>query len=140
MNTVLLRHQRAALAWMSRREHGSAPPIGGILADDQGLGKTVTTIALVVTNPRAGIQRVPIPQSSKQPVKTQQSGGEVKDEQVDDAGPSNAGNSKICEEIVILDDDKESKKEPKEELVDDVLQILNVYTAKMNGLRKYKKI
>ena len=105
MNTVLLRHQRAALAWMSRREHGSAPPIGGILADDQGLGKTVTTIALVVTNPRAGIQRVPIPQSSKQPVKTQQSGGEVKDEQVDDAGPSNAGNSKICEEIVILDDD-----------------------------------
>jgi len=31
------------------------------------------------------------------------------------------------------------KKEPKEELVDDVLQILNVYTAKMNGLRKYNK-
>ena len=42
--------------------------------------------------------------------------------------------------IVILDDNKDSKKEPKEELVDDVLQILNVYTAKMNGLRKYKKI
>lgn len=41
---------------------------------------------------------------------------------------------------VILDDEKELKKEPKEELVDDVLQILNVYTAKMNGLRKYKKI
>jgi putative resolvase len=41
---------------------------------------------------------------------------------------------------VILDDEKESKKEPKEELVEDVLQILNVYTAKMNGLRKYKKI
>ena len=32
----------------------------------------------------------------------------------------------------------ENKKEPTEELVDDVLQILNVYTAKMNGLRKYK--
>jgi len=30
------------------------------------------------------------------------------------------------------------EKEPKDELVDDVLQILNVYTAKMNGLRKYK--
>ena len=29
-------------------------------------------------------------------------------------------------------------KEPEEELVYDVLQILNVYTAKMNGLRKYK--
>lgn len=42
--------------------------------------------------------------------------------------------------IIILDDEKESKKEPKEELVEDVLQILNVYTAKMNGLRKYKKI
>lgn len=28
-------------------------------------------------------------------------------------------------------------KEPREELVEDVLQILNVYTAKMNGLRKY---
>jgi len=41
---------------------------------------------------------------------------------------------------VILDDDKDSKKEPREELVDDVLQILNVYTAKMNGLKKYKKI
>jgi predicted site-specific integrase-resolvase len=34
---------------------------------------------------------------------------------------------------VILDDEKESKKEPKEELVEDILQILNVYTAKMNG-------
>ena len=41
---------------------------------------------------------------------------------------------------IILDDENESKKEPKEELVDDVLQILNVYTAKMNGLRKYKKL
>ena len=28
-------------------------------------------------------------------------------------------------------------KEPKEELVEDVLQILNVYTAKINGMRKY---
>jgi len=42
--------------------------------------------------------------------------------------------------VVILDDEKDAKKEPREELVDDVLQILNVYTAKMNGLRKYKKI
>ena len=31
------------------------------------------------------------------------------------------------------------KKEPEEELVTDVLAILNVYVAKMNGLRKYKK-
>ena len=42
-------------------------------------------------------------------------------------------------EIIIVDEE-EVKKEPKEELVDDVLQILNVYTAKMNGLRKYGKI
>ena len=38
---------------------------------------------------------------------------------------------------ILVENDKEDK-EPKEELVDDVLQILNVYTAKMNGLRKYK--
>jgi SNF2 family DNA or RNA helicase len=61
MNTVLLPHQQAALHWMSRRENGSSQPIGGILADDQGLGKTVTTISLIACNPRNGIQRVDIP-------------------------------------------------------------------------------
>ena len=30
--------------------------------------------------------------------------------------------------------------EPEEELVKDVMSILNVYVAKMNGLRKYNKI
>lgn len=39
---------------------------------------------------------------------------------------------------IIIEDDKKQK-EPKEELVEDVLQILNVYTAKMNGIRKYTK-
>ena len=39
---------------------------------------------------------------------------------------------------IIIENNKEDK-EPKEELVDDVLQILNVYTAKMNGMRKYRK-
>ena len=29
--------------------------------------------------------------------------------------------------------------EPEEELVKDVMSIMNVYVAKMNGLRKYKK-
>jgi predicted site-specific integrase-resolvase len=38
---------------------------------------------------------------------------------------------------IIIENDKKIK-EPEEELVYDVLQILNVYTAKMNGLRKYK--
>lgn len=39
---------------------------------------------------------------------------------------------------IIIENNK-AEKEPKEELVEDVLQILNVYTAKLNGLRKYKK-
>ncbi len=40
------------------------------------------------------------------------------------------------EKIIIVNDKKD--KEPKEELVDDVLQILNIYTAKINGMRKYE--
>ena len=41
-------------------------------------------------------------------------------------------------EIIILDK-KNILKKPEEELVTDVLQIMNVYVAKMNGLRRYKK-
>ena len=40
--------------------------------------------------------------------------------------------------IIVVENNKEVKKKAKEELVEDVLQILNVYTAKMNGLRRYK--
>jgi predicted site-specific integrase-resolvase len=40
---------------------------------------------------------------------------------------------------IILDDKNKKEKDPQEEIVEDVLQILNVYTAKMNGLRKYNK-
>ncbi|MCO5586329.1 hypothetical protein L7F22_040268 [Adiantum nelumboides] len=47
MTVPLLRHQRIALAWMEKRERGSECS-GGILADDQGLGKTVSTIALIL--------------------------------------------------------------------------------------------
>ena len=39
--------------------------------------------------------------------------------------------------IIIIN--KEDKKEPKEELVEDVLQIMNIFVAKMNGMRKYEK-
>jgi putative resolvase len=39
--------------------------------------------------------------------------------------------------ITILE--KSNKKEPKEELVDDVLQIMNIFVAKINGMRKYRK-
>ncbi|XP_057277832.1 helicase-like transcription factor isoform X1 [Pezoporus wallicus] len=74
--TLLLPHQKQALAWMVSRENSSdLPPfweersnfyyntltnfaekkrpknvLGGILADDMGLGKTLTTIALILTN------------------------------------------------------------------------------------------
>jgi len=29
--------------------------------------------------------------------------------------------------------------EPRDELVEDVLQIMNIFVARMNGMRKYKK-
>lgn len=41
-------------------------------------------------------------------------------------------------EIIILN--KKDELAPEEELVMDVLQIMNVFVAKMNGLRKYKKL
>ncbi|XP_043716055.1 helicase-like transcription factor CHR28 [Telopea speciosissima] len=43
----LLRHQKIALAWMLQKETLSTHCLGGILADDQGLGKTISTIALI---------------------------------------------------------------------------------------------
>lgn len=39
--------------------------------------------------------------------------------------------------IIVVND---KKKEPKEEIVDDILQIMNIFVAKINGLRKYKRI
>ncbi|KAJ7968497.1 Helicase-like transcription factor CHR28 [Quillaja saponaria] len=44
----LLRHQRIALSWMVQKETAGSYCSGGILADDQGLGKTVSTIALIL--------------------------------------------------------------------------------------------
>ncbi|GJN17486.1 hypothetical protein PR202_gb04557 [Eleusine coracana subsp. coracana] len=54
----LLRHQKIALSWMVQKETSSSHCSGGILADDQGLGKTVSTISLILT------ERPPVPQSS----------------------------------------------------------------------------
>jgi SNF2 family DNA or RNA helicase len=56
LTVPLLRHQRRALSWMTTREGGGSLPVGGLLADDQGLGKTLTTISLIVSSrppPRA---------------------------------------------------------------------------------------
>ena len=39
--------------------------------------------------------------------------------------------------IIVIN--KKDDREPEEELAMDVLQIMNVFVAKMNGLRKYKK-
>uniref|UniRef100_A0A5B7BEX3 Helicase-like transcription factor CHR28 n=1 Tax=Davidia involucrata TaxID=16924 RepID=A0A5B7BEX3_DAVIN len=47
LSVSLLRHQKIALAWMLQKETASLHCLGGILADDQGLGKTVSTIALI---------------------------------------------------------------------------------------------
>ncbi|KAL5579357.1 hypothetical protein UlMin_011799 [Ulmus minor] len=48
LTVPLLRHQRIALSWMVQKEKDSPYCSGGILADDQGLGKTVSTIALIL--------------------------------------------------------------------------------------------
>ncbi|ESQ30441.1 hypothetical protein EUTSA_v10011211mg [Eutrema salsugineum] len=48
LSVPLMKHQKIALAWMFQKETRSAPCLGGILADDQGLGKTVSTIALIL--------------------------------------------------------------------------------------------
>lgn len=61
LNVALLRHQRQALCWMSERERVEHKPVGhprgGILADDQGFGKTLSLIGLMIKNrppPRQG--------------------------------------------------------------------------------------
>ncbi|KAL6845449.1 hypothetical protein ACP4OV_024944 [Aristida adscensionis] len=54
----LLRHQKIALSWMVQKETTSTHCSGGILADDQGLGKTVSAISLILT------ERPPVSQLS----------------------------------------------------------------------------
>ncbi|CDY24568.1 BnaC05g32520D [Brassica napus] len=48
LSVPLMRHQKIALAWMFQKETTSLHCSGGILADDQGLGKTVSMIALIL--------------------------------------------------------------------------------------------
>lgn len=47
LSVSLLRHQKIALAWMIKRETEGRNCLGGMLADDQGLGKTVSMIAII---------------------------------------------------------------------------------------------
>ncbi|KAM7463253.1 hypothetical protein LguiA_031374 [Lonicera macranthoides] len=47
LSVSLLRHQKIALAWLLQKETVSLHCLGGILADDQGLGKTISMIALI---------------------------------------------------------------------------------------------
>ncbi|KAK2993540.1 hypothetical protein RJ640_007372 [Escallonia rubra] len=49
LSVPLLRHQKIALQWMQQKEGSlkNTTCLGGILADDQGLGKTISMIALI---------------------------------------------------------------------------------------------
>ncbi|CAN7050800.1 helicase-like transcription factor CHR28 [Brassica rapa] len=48
LSVPLMRHQKIALEWMRQKERSYNNCSGGILADDQGLGKTISIIALIL--------------------------------------------------------------------------------------------
>ena len=51
VKTKLFPHQRAALAWCVNHEKTPTDGIvGGLLADDMGLGKSLVVISLILTN------------------------------------------------------------------------------------------
>ncbi|KID75549.1 SNF2 family domain-containing protein, partial [Metarhizium brunneum ARSEF 3297] len=51
METPLYGYQLTAAAWMLKRECDRAQPLGGMIADEMGIGKTITSLACVVGNP-----------------------------------------------------------------------------------------
>ncbi|KAL3677103.1 hypothetical protein R1sor_027051 [Riccia sorocarpa] len=69
LSVELLKHQRIALHWMEEREAKMGLPYGGILADDQGLGKTISTIALIL-KARAPVRRKAVETSDSSPFET----------------------------------------------------------------------
>ncbi|URD76688.1 SNF2 family N-terminal domain [Musa troglodytarum] len=80
----LLRHQRIALSWMVNKETVGPHCSGGILADDQGLGKTISTIALIL------MERSPPPKSSSSMGKQDRLEALNLDDDDDDDGNDNA--------------------------------------------------
>ena len=51
IKTKLFPHQRAALAWCVKHEGiGTDGIVGGLLADDMGLGKSLVVLSLILTN------------------------------------------------------------------------------------------
>ncbi|KAH0868813.1 hypothetical protein HID58_075835 [Brassica napus] len=48
LSVPLMRHQKIALEWMRQKERSYNNCLGAILADDQGLGKTISIIALIL--------------------------------------------------------------------------------------------
>jgi hypothetical protein len=51
MKSTLYHHQLLGAQWMVSRELNGMAPYGGLLADGMGLGKTVQTLACMVSNP-----------------------------------------------------------------------------------------
>lgn len=49
--TSLTHHQVQGAAWMRERENGLDEPLGGIVADEMGFGKTIQMLACMVANP-----------------------------------------------------------------------------------------
>ncbi|KAH6825201.1 SNF2 domain-containing protein / helicase domain-containing protein / zinc finger protein-like protein [Perilla frutescens var. hirtella] len=92
LSVSLLKHQRIALSWMANKETRSACCSGGILADDQGLGKTISTIALILK------ERAPLSKASKTNVK--QSETEMLNLDDDDGVLDNGYATKGAEHII----------------------------------------
>ncbi|ESQ48275.1 hypothetical protein EUTSA_v10021937mg, partial [Eutrema salsugineum] len=68
LSVPLMRHQKIALEWMRKKEKRKLHCLGGILADDQGLGKTISTIALIL------LQKLKSQSKPRKP-RSQKSGG-----------------------------------------------------------------
>ncbi|CAH2053537.1 unnamed protein product, partial [Thlaspi arvense] len=61
----LMRHQKIALEWMRQKEKSVNNCLGGVLVDDQGLGKTISTIALILLQKLKSQSKPQKPRSGK---------------------------------------------------------------------------